>query len=318
MSVIERTKAKNVVHPRISSGIFAVDCAIGGGWPLGKPILVVGMESYGKSLLAYKAIASAQRKGKLAVLVDAENSFDPEWGKLLGIDVEALVHCIPDNAQDAYNILIEVAQNPDKYGIGVVDSIEACIPEKEEEGNIDDYNIGTKAKLTNAYFRKLTTTLNKLKDNRQKPVIMHINQYRENPGVMMGSNLTIPGGLGQRFMSSIIVSMKSPNVADDKLKTHGVATINGVTKKNKTFAPKKNFSFDIGLKDTDSLQIGQIANESSVFSVIKNGCLDKKDGKYYLFKEEYRIQRDVLIRMEQEPDFYEKCRILAVETLKNG
>lgn len=56
--------ADRVAHvriPRISSGIFSLDKALGGGWPAGRISMVYGWESTGKTSLFVRAAAMAQR-----------------------------------------------------------------------------------------------------------------------------------------------------------------------------------------------------------------------------------------------------------------
>jgi len=82
-------KADNINS--ISFGYPVVDQAsYCGGVPFGKMIEIYGPESSGKSFLTLKLIASAQKAGKAALLVDVEQSFDPKWAKKHGVDVDNL------------------------------------------------------------------------------------------------------------------------------------------------------------------------------------------------------------------------------------
>jgi recombination protein RecA len=42
-----------------------------------------------------------QRLGGNAMLVDAEHAFDPAYSKALGVDIENLIVCQPDNGEMA-------------------------------------------------------------------------------------------------------------------------------------------------------------------------------------------------------------------------
>lgn len=42
-----------------------------------------------------------QKLGGNAMLVDAEHAFDPSYSKALGVDVENLIVCQPDNGEMA-------------------------------------------------------------------------------------------------------------------------------------------------------------------------------------------------------------------------
>lgn len=55
-------------------------------------IELFGQESHGKSALAYHLCAKTQEQNGLVILVDYEQSFDPEWAQLFGIDTDAVVN----------------------------------------------------------------------------------------------------------------------------------------------------------------------------------------------------------------------------------
>uniref|UniRef100_A0A0E0D409 RecA family profile 1 domain-containing protein n=1 Tax=Oryza meridionalis TaxID=40149 RepID=A0A0E0D409_9ORYZ len=83
------------------SGCLTLDFALGGGLPKGRVVEVYGPESSGKTTLALHAIAEVQKLGGNAMLVDAEHAFDPAYSKALGIDIENLIVCQPDNGEMA-------------------------------------------------------------------------------------------------------------------------------------------------------------------------------------------------------------------------
>ena len=77
--------AQEVIH----SGSLLIDNALGiGGYPKGRIIEIFGPESSGKTTLAIHAVAEAQKMGLRALYVDAENAFDKEYSKALGVDVD--------------------------------------------------------------------------------------------------------------------------------------------------------------------------------------------------------------------------------------
>lgn len=60
-SIVSANKIKSLDIPRISSGIYTLDKALGGGWPVGRFSMVYGPESSGKTSLFLRAVANAQR-----------------------------------------------------------------------------------------------------------------------------------------------------------------------------------------------------------------------------------------------------------------
>src|SRR5687768_15137636 len=86
----------------LASGSLALDMASGvGGFPRGHLAALVGPESSGKTTLAYHLLASAQRGGGLAALVDGEQSATPEVLRACGVDVDDLILATPADALEA-------------------------------------------------------------------------------------------------------------------------------------------------------------------------------------------------------------------------
>ncbi|GMH07832.1 hypothetical protein Nepgr_009672 [Nepenthes gracilis] len=69
------------------------------------------------------------------MLVDAEHAFDAAYSKALGVDVENLIVCQPNNGEMA----LEIADRLCRYGsidLICADSISALTPHAEIEGDI--------------------------------------------------------------------------------------------------------------------------------------------------------------------------------------
>ncbi len=128
--------------PVISTGSLSLDIALGvGGFPKGRIVEIYGPESSGKTTLALHAIANAQKKGGIAVLIDAEYAFDAAYAKNLGVDIDNLLVSQPDTGEQA----LEIADTLVRSGtidIIVVDSVAALVPAAEIEGDMGDSHMG--------------------------------------------------------------------------------------------------------------------------------------------------------------------------------
>ncbi|KAF6150656.1 hypothetical protein GIB67_022268, partial [Kingdonia uniflora] len=100
-SVTRLGSAGGAIVETFPSGCLTLDLALGGGLPKGRIIEIFGPESSGKTTLALHAIAEVQKLGGNAMLVDAEHAFDPAYSKTLGVDIENLIVCQPDNGEMA-------------------------------------------------------------------------------------------------------------------------------------------------------------------------------------------------------------------------
>ncbi|KAF8683083.1 hypothetical protein HU200_045024 [Digitaria exilis] len=75
--------------------------------------------------------------GGNAMLVDAEHAFDPAYSKALGVDIENLIVCQPDNGEMA----LEIADRMCRSGaidLICIDSVSALTPRAEIEGCVLD------------------------------------------------------------------------------------------------------------------------------------------------------------------------------------
>ncbi|MFA6569329.1 MAG: hypothetical protein WCS96_14050, partial [Victivallales bacterium] len=91
--------------PIISTGALTLDIALGiGGVPRGRVVEIYGPESSGKTTLCLHIIANAQRGGGVGALIDAEHAFDPQYAKMIGVNLDTLLISQPDCGEDALSI----------------------------------------------------------------------------------------------------------------------------------------------------------------------------------------------------------------------
>ena len=264
---------------RVSTGSLSLDIETGGGLPYGRLVEFFGREGTGKTALALKTVAQAQKQGKSVVWIDVEGSFDYKWAALLGVDTSKINLAKPETGEAACDILDAVVRSGD-CGLVVLDSTAALIPEKDVDTAMEDpEQLGLRAKMVNRLVRKLHSALNeKIGEDKlpNKCLVIFINQIREKIGVMWGSPDTTPGGLGLRHAASIRVEFRKKwlKQGDDVIGQ----TITFTTKKNKTYPPFRRGEFDFY---TDGTSMGQIdiAREVLAYGVLKG--LIEHSGKSY-------------------------------------
>jgi len=187
----------------ISTGSLGLDIALGiGGLPKGRIVEIYGPESSGKTTLAIHAIASVQKTGGIAAIIDAEHAFDRFYAEKLGVDTESLLISQPDNGEQA----LEIADNLIRSGavdLVVIDSVAALTPKAEIEGEMGDSRMGLQARLMSQALRKLTGTINKT-----GCCCIFINQLREKIGVMFGNPETTTGGNALKFYASVRLDIR--------------------------------------------------------------------------------------------------------------
>ena len=185
-----------------SSQVASIDRVLGGGWPRGRIVEIMGPESSGKTTLALHAIAEIQREGGIAAFIDAEHALDINYAAALGVDKEKLIISQPDSGEQALQI-VETLTRSTALDLIVIDSVAALVPLAEIEGNIGDSHMGLQSRLMGQALRMLAGITHKT-----NTTLMFINQIRMKIGVMFGSPETTPGGNALKFYASQRVDVR--------------------------------------------------------------------------------------------------------------
>jgi RecA/RadA recombinase len=86
----------------IPTGSLLLDLALGiGGIPGGQFIELCGPEASGKTTLSQHILAEAQKKGAAGALIDTDHTFDPAYARRCGVNLDRLVICEPETAEQA-------------------------------------------------------------------------------------------------------------------------------------------------------------------------------------------------------------------------
>lgn len=231
--------AEKVKVDVIPTGSLALDIATGiGGIPRGRIIEIFGVESSGKTTLALHVIAEAQKRGGVAVFIDAEHALDPKYAKALGVDVENLYISQPDYGEQALEIA-ESLINSGAVDVIVVDSVAALVPRDELEGEMGEAQVGKQARLMSQALRKLKGIVHK-----SNTALIFINQIREKIGTIFGNPETTPGGRALKFFSDMRLEVRRTGDIKEGNERKGYRVKVKVVK-NKLAPPFQEAEFDM-------------------------------------------------------------------------
>ncbi len=227
----------------IPTGALSLDIATGvGGIPRGRIIEIFGMESSGKTTLALHVIAEAQKRGGVAVFIDAEHALDPKYAESIGVDLDNLYISQPDYGEQALEIA-ESLVNSGAVDVIVVDSVAALVPKDELEGDIGDAQVGKQARLMAQALRKLKGAVHK-----SDTALIFINQLREKIGQTFGYGgvqETTPGGRALKFFSDMRLEVRRLGDVKDSNNQRIGYKVKVKVVKNKLAPPFKEAEFEI-------------------------------------------------------------------------
>lgn len=304
---------------RISTGVFMLDFALLGGIPHNRISMFVGERHAGKSMLADKVIANAQRQypDMTAVKIDIEGTHDTVWSSKLGVDPEKLYVFgaeTGESAVDAADALVRTKE----VSIVVVDSIAALTPMKEIDSSAEDAMVGAQARLVGNMIRKVNAGLIAERNRGHYVTVLFINQFRSKIGIVYGDPRAIPGGKALEFATSVQLIIKNKEqMGKDEYDVETVAENEHAfdIKKNKLNAGPRTGEFRVRrVADSDlGLVEGDVDDASTMLAYAKKFGAYTGGGsswKLDFWDEEhsYRGLNDAVSQLYADRDLYWKLR----------
>jgi len=234
---------------------------------------VYGPESSGKTTLALHAIAEVQKLGGNAMLVDAEHAFDPAYSKALGVDIENLIVCQPDNGEMA----LEIADRMCRSGaidLICIDSVSALTPRAEIEGEIGMQQMGLQARLMSQALRKMSGNASKA-----GCTLIFLNQIRYKIGVFYGNPEVTSGGIALKFFASVRLEIRPIGKIKSAKGDEDIGVkVRVRVQKSKVSRPYKQAEFEIIFGEGVS-KLGCVLDCAELMEVVA------KKGSWYSYKD---------------------------------
>lgn len=284
--------------------------ATNGGFAYGRQVLIWGNKSAGKSSFCLQMIGEAQKDGKICAWIDAEQSFDPEWARKLGVDTDKLIYSEARTVNDMVDVAAQLMKA--KIDLLVVDSISALLPAIYFEKDSTELKALENTKQIGAEARDMTNAvkmLNFANNQENKTLVVLISQQRNNIGAMFASHIPT-GGQAVKFFSSTIIKLwssesenqaiKGKIAAGDKLIESKIGrVVNWHVDFNKTGIPFASGSYDFYF-DGGQYGIDKVADLVDTAELI--GVIEKGGAWYTVLGERFQGRAKVLEYLKSNPE----------------
>lgn len=228
---------------------YALSSRWNGGFPVGRIVELAGPPSAGKTALATRAMAAAQKQGGIAGFMDHERSFSLRLAPNLGLDPTDGLFTFkkPRTFEESVSIFASVAETvrskkliPASAPIcWVFDSLASMVPKSAlfdkngKERSAEDRNMNDNtalARATSAHFPALAMLA-----EEYGACLIFLNQIRMKLGVLYGDPRTTPGGDAPKFYASTRIFLSSAQIKSGKEIIGAEVTANVI--KNKVARP---------------------------------------------------------------------------------
>lgn len=290
----------------VSSGCALLDCALGGGFALGRTVNVVGDKSTSKTGLATETLTNflLQYPDGGAAYRETEAAYDVEYAKAMGLPVERVdfgalenpLMTVEDFIRD-FEKFTEKQAKAKQPGIYVLDSMDSLSDEDEMENDIGKNTYGmNKPKKLSIFFRKMTR-----RQEQAKVLLFIVSQVRDNINAMaFGEKHRRSGGKALDFYASQVLWLAHTKMLKRTInkveRPYGIE-IRAKCKKNKVAMPFREadytFEFGFGINDLlASVDWLKEVNRLDAFDLKQTEYKDYVSGIAQMTSKEYREERE--------------------------
>lgn len=248
---------------RLSFGYKCLDNLTGGGLLYGNFSTIWGSKGCGKTTVAYKLIATAQKNGKVAVYIDMERSYDPLWAKTFGVDIDALIYQKCTTAEQAMDTILKLCREK-VVDLIVLDSIQGLSPHGEnyegkadKEKSVEADTMALLARKLSQFFRMATPAV-----SDAKCAVLLIGQSRMDLGSFIKLEV-LSGGRALMHYNRLILKLRRGQTADGEFEKREIEDID---EKGKKVIEKTQIGFSLLIK-VDKAQLSGCTEGDSITTI---------------------------------------------------
>lgn len=298
--------------PILPSRIISLNYLMGGGIPYGKIVEIFGLESSGKTLLAYDFAYVTQQLGGMVLWDDGESSFTEDWALANGLDLDRIelfpekaIELVSDWSADMIKYYRSILTNNEPILL-VIDSIASldCLDNMDIEQTSKKAEMGNRAKAMDTFLR----LRNRFYKDMGVCVIL-INQVRSKMGATKWeSPLTTPGGKAAAFYASIRLGVYGGKQIKQKKgsKEYRVGKVSTIrAEKNKVAPPRPSIkSIPVIFNPIDDTPVGFSRYHDLPDILERLGILTRKSNSSIYYYKDKMIARgeESLMKLLNEDD----------------
>lgn len=310
----------------IPTGSISLDYALRvGGLIEGRMSEFYGAPDVGKSTVAFLMQAQYLRDhpDRTTAIIDMEHTFDRDWGRSIGLDMDRVVHLLPEHAEDVSDMVRMVVRSG-ICGIVTVDSVGGMASKAEFDKEADEAVVGTVAKVVTRMMNTITPLL-----ERHNSHLNIINQIRADIGAgPKGKQTTTGGGFALKHGTTHKVEFRSGEWLKDKDEDGDMVQVGHVVKarveRNKVAPKGKTAEFVLLFRDSQYGPVGiDKADEAATFA--ERLGMTERAGSWYSLPEfgvskengNHLNGREALMEWFREnPDAMETVRQRAIASVR--
>lgn len=162
MLIVDKRKGDTMpIHEVIPTPSVGLNRALNGGLNSGATHLFWGTPSVGKTTMCFRIIAEAQRMGYRPVIVDSESSYNDEYAKKCGINIDDVVIVQSTVVEDIMKNIIGYLSDDKEKHIFLFDSLSNIVKEEFYDKPESGKAMGLSARSQGYFLQKLVNYLHK-------------------------------------------------------------------------------------------------------------------------------------------------------------
>lgn len=316
--------------PRIPTGIFFYDYALGGGgFPAGRTNIIWGHKSTGKTVICLRAMGNAQKlcancytfpdakTGKchckkfretICAFLDVEGSWDHDWARLHGVNPDRVLLSVPEYAEQTLDIAEALLRSGDVDFL-VIDSLAFLAPENEIKESTAKALQAEQARVLGRGIRKFGAALNHIGNvTGRRPTLLFTNQIRMRVGVLFGNPETQPGGHAPGFSATTETKTFGGKYEMDEVTGRPIYVDMGFKiEKNKSASAKVEGGWRLMLADTELKRKGEVYEEPALVEMgIKVGIITKEGNGWLCLGEKHKSKSRLAVTLTEDSELKTK------------